>query len=73
MSIQVTKDVLEGIKSVGNCGAANMLDRPRVIEVLEEMGYDQAAVWLSENPELYSRGIFQGFEVGNGSDQGGAI
>ena len=63
MSIQVTEDVLEGITAVRDCGATNMLDRPRVIELLDEMGFDQAAVWVSENQDLYSRGIFQGFEA----------
>ena len=63
MSVKVTEAVLEGIKAVRDCGETNMLDRPRVIELLDEMGHDQAAVWVSENKDLYSRGIFQGFEA----------
>ncbi len=73
MTVNVTEDVLEGIKAVRDSQGTNMLDRPRVIEMLDKMGHDQAAVWVSENRDLYSRGIFQGFEVGTGPDEGGAI
>lgn len=66
MAIQVSEDVLEGIRAVHDAGDTNMFDKPRVIEILEEMGFDQAATWVSENGDLYSRGVFQGFEVGNG-------
>lgn len=63
MSVKVTEDVLHGIKAVRDGGETNMLDRPRVIELLESMGHDQAAVWVTENKKLYSQGIFQGFEA----------
>jgi Mg/Co/Ni transporter MgtE len=63
MPIQVTSDVLDGLKAVRDSGTTNMFDRPRVIEILEEMGFDQAAVWVNEHKEEYSRGIFQGFEA----------
>ena len=64
MSIHVNSDVLEGIRAVRDSGRTNMFDRTRVIEILEEMGFDQAAVWVSENKKEYSHGIFQGFETG---------
>ena len=64
MSIHVNSDVLEGIRAVRDSGRTNMFDRTRVIEILEEMGFDQAAVWVSEHKKEYSQGIFQGFETG---------
>ena len=73
MSIQVSEDVLEGLKAVRDSGATNMLDRPCVIELLDQVGYDQATVWVSENKDLYSRGIFQGFEVANGCAEGESL
>ena len=63
MAIEVTAEVMEGLEAVRSSGATNMLDRPRVIELLDQMGYDQAVVWVTENKNLYSHGIFQGFEV----------
>ena len=63
MSIEITADVMEGLEAVRSSGATNMLDRPRVIELLDQMGYDQAAVWVSDHKKAYSEGIFQGFEV----------
>jgi cephalosporin-C deacetylase-like acetyl esterase len=46
-----------------------MLDRPRVIELAEIMGYDETATWLRTHREEYAVGIFQGFCV---IDEGGA-
>jgi cephalosporin-C deacetylase-like acetyl esterase len=40
-----------------------MLDRPRVIELAEMMGYDETAAWLRTHREAYAVGVFQGFQV----------
>jgi hypothetical protein len=40
-----------------------MLDRPRVAEIADEMGYAETARWVREHRDLYARGIFQGFVV----------
>lgn len=63
MAIEVTAEVMDGLEAVRASGATNMLDRPRVIELLDQLGFDQAAVWVTENKKLYSEGIFQGFSV----------
>jgi hypothetical protein len=63
MPIQVPEDVLNGITAVRDSGETNMLDRARVIELLEAMGHFEAASWVAGNREEYSRGIFQGFEA----------
>jgi hypothetical protein len=44
-------------------GLTNMLDRPRVAEIADEMGYAETARWVRENRDLYARAIFHGFEV----------
>jgi len=61
--ILISAAVFEGLEAVRQCGATNMLDRPRVIEIAEMMGYDETAEWLRENRNLYAQGIFQGFRV----------
>lgn len=62
-AIAIPKAVLEGITAVRDCGATNMLDRPRVISLLDEMGFDEAAQWVRDHKKEYSHGIFQGFTV----------
>ena len=63
MSIEVPQAVFEGILAVRDSGATNMLDRTRVIELLDQMGFDEASEWVKQNKKLYSHGIFQGFQV----------
>jgi len=59
--IIVSEDVLAGLEAVRLSGKTNMFDRPRVIELAFEMGYDAAAIWLGENKRQYAEGIFRGF------------
>ena len=49
--------------AVRDSGATNMLDRPRVIEILDQMGFDEASEWVSIHKIEYSQGIFQGFQA----------
>ena len=63
MPIEIPKEVFEGLEAVRRSGATNMLDRPRVIELLEAMGFDEAAEWVSEHRNEYANGIFQGFQA----------
>ena len=50
-----------GIEAVRLSGLTNMLDRSRVAEIADEMGFPEAAEWVRENPEhLYARAIFHG-------------
>lgn len=63
MPIQITKKVFTGLEAVRRSGATNMFDRPRVIELLEEMGFDQSADWVRNHKTEYANGIFQGFEA----------
>jgi len=63
MPIQITKEVFAGLEAVRRSGATNMFDRPRVIELLDEMGFDEAADWVRNHKAEYANGIFQGFEA----------
>lgn len=61
--VTVSREVFEGIEAVRQSGATNMLDRPRVAELAQEMGFYATAAWVLENRELYARAIFHGFKV----------
>jgi hypothetical protein len=63
MSTPVSREVFEGIEAVRLSGLTNMLDRPRVAEIADAMGYAETARWVRENRDLYARAIFHGFEV----------
>jgi hypothetical protein len=65
-AVPVPREVFDGIEAVRASGATNMLDRPRVIELLRDLGFNEAAAWVSENRDLYARAIFNGFEVTGG-------
>ena len=67
--IRVPAAVFEGLEAVRRSGLSNMLDRPRVIELAEMMGYDETAAWLRTNTRRYCEGIFAGFVA---DEQGGA-
>ncbi|MEW5748998.1 MAG: DUF5049 domain-containing protein [Candidatus Thermoplasmatota archaeon] len=61
--ISVGREVYDGVEAVRQSGATNMIDRPRVIEIAEAMGFEAAARWIRENPGLYARAVFHGLEV----------
>jgi len=63
MAIAIPKSVFEAIKLVQQSGATNMLDRPKVVEILRSVNEDVAADWIEENKKAYSHGIFQGFQA----------
>ena len=59
--ILVSAEVLEGLEAVRGSGKTNMFDRPRVIELAFEMGYEETGFWVQENRKQYAEGIFRGF------------
>ena len=59
--IVVSIAVFQGLEAVRQSGYTNMLDRPRVIELAEMMGYAETADWVRENRNLYAAAIFGGF------------
>jgi hypothetical protein len=60
--------VLDGIEALRRAGATNILDRPRVVELANELGLHAAVLWIHENPGLYARGVFAGFQAAGDPD-----
>jgi hypothetical protein len=60
--VKVPNEVLKGIIAIRDCGLTNMLDRPVVVKLAAEMGFDEAARWIEAYPREYAQGIFHGFE-----------
>lgn len=63
MAVLVPLEVLGGLEAVRRSGLTNMLDRPAVIHIAEEMGFKSAAEWVFDHPAEYARGVFEGFEA----------
>jgi len=59
--VAVPAKVLAAIEAVRDSGAANMLDRNRVIEIARAFGADEAADWIEAHRSEYAEGIFRGF------------
>ncbi len=59
----VSQEVLDGLEAVRRSGASNMLDRPVVTLLAEQMGFTETAEWIRANPAEYARGVFRGFEA----------
>jgi len=57
--IIVTREVLDGLEAVRTSGLTNMLDRPVVVELARQMGFDETARWIEviarSTPKAYSR------------------
>jgi hypothetical protein len=63
--VAVPREVFEGLEAVRLSGLTNMLDRPRVAEIAENMGFMAAAQWVREDRERYARAVFNGVEMVN--------
>jgi len=61
--VRVSPEVFEGLEAVRLSGLTNMFDRPAVVRIAEEMGFEESASWVREHRDLYARAIFHGFEV----------
>lgn len=63
-AVKVPQDVLDGLEAVRQSGLTNMLDRTRVQQIANEMGYSATVLWIQEEPKkTYAQGIFNGFEA----------
>jgi len=62
MSVKIPGSVLKAIESIRQSGITNMLDRNKVLELLETFEEDAAAEWIREDKGRYSRLIFEGPE-----------
>ena len=61
--ILVPRAVLEGIEAVRRSGRTNMLDRPAVVRLADQLGHHATVLWIHEHPAEYARGVFHGFLV----------
>jgi len=61
--VKVPNEVLKGLMAVRESGLTNMFDRPVVIKIAEEMGFEEAADWVMAHRKEYAEGIFRGFEA----------
>ena len=64
-AVPVPKAVLDGITAVKDSGMFNMMDLPAVAGLARQMGFDEAADWLTDrrNRKAYAEGIFRGFKA----------
>jgi len=64
-AVLVPRAVLDGITAVRDSGMFNMLDLPAVAGLARQLGFDEAADWLTDrgNRSTYSLGVFQGFRA----------
>ena len=62
--VQVTRAVFEGLETIRQSGATNMLDRPVVVHLAREWGFNETADWIEHvDTETYGRLILQGHEI----------
>jgi hypothetical protein len=66
--VSVPRAVYDGLEAVRLSGLTNMLDRPRVAELADELGFAEAAAWVREDRGRYATAVFRGIRV---EDEGG--
>lgn len=63
--VKVPLLVYEGITEIRMSNLVDMNDPILVEQTLLGLGFDVAAKWIVNNPELYHRGLYEGFEIEN--------
>lgn len=71
MAVRVPAEVLAGLEEVRRSGETNMFDRPAVQVLANRNGAFSTVIWIEENKDLYARGIFEGFEPVDATEEGG--
>jgi hypothetical protein len=61
--VTVPRAVYDGLEAVRRSGLTNMLDRPRVAELADELGFPGAAEWVREDRERYATAVFRGIQA----------
>lgn len=59
----VSKQILGGLEAIRESGYTNMLDRPTVVRLADQLGYPETADWIRMHKSEYSKGIFRGFQA----------
>ena len=66
--IPVPRAVYDGLEGVRRSGLTNMLDRPKVAELADELGFPEAADWVREDRGRYAAAVFRGIRTEDDSD-----
>lgn len=62
----VSQAAFDGLEYIRQSGLTNMLAMNVVHDLAEDFDFEETAMWIEEAPNgLYTRGIFNGFEVEN--------
>ena len=69
MKIIVPSHILEGLNAVRSAGTFNMFDIESVKVQAVALGYPETTGWIEANRDLYTEGIFQGFQAINDNDR----
>lgn len=69
MEIIVPHHILEGLHAVREAGTFNMFDIESVKVQAVALGYPDTTEWIEANRDLYTEGIFQGFQAVNDYDR----
>ena len=56
-NINIPENVIEALEAVRASGETNMYDRRNVIEIAEEMKFDEAGEWLRDNRAMYIKAL----------------
>lgn len=59
--VEISKDVFGGLEFIRQSGITNMLDRPMVLELAREFGFEETADWIENTDRrTYAELIFKG-------------
>jgi hypothetical protein len=61
--VWLPKDVLEQLEAVRRYTRAEVLDIPTLRYVAMETGKPALVVWIDEHPQVYGRGLLDGFRT----------
>jgi hypothetical protein len=60
-TMNVPKNVWEGLEAVRVSGQTNMLVISDVVRCAQMLGYQETAQWIQDHRNEYREGVFQGF------------
>lgn len=63
MAIKVTQTVLDTLEEIRESGVTNMFDVRAVQFYADKAGCFETVMWIEDNKQEYTRGIFEGFEA----------
>ena len=61
--VQVSRAIYDGLIAVRDSRRCQMFILPCVQAQAAIMGHHDTALWIADNPQLYDRGFYSGFEI----------